>query len=611
MSNFVVSARKYRPVRFDEVVGQEHVSQTLKNALQNDKLAHAFLFCGPRGVGKTTCARILAKVLNCENLGKDYEACNECSSCKSFNENASFNITELDAASNNSVDHIRALVEQVRFQPQRGQYKVFIIDEVHMLSPQAFNAFLKTLEEPPPYAVFILATTEKHKIIPTILSRCQIFDFRRIQVPAIVKHLQTICAEEKITAEKDALHIIAQKADGALRDSLSIFDRMVTALPIDDKGQRELTYKSVIESLNVLDYDYFFKVVDALLVEDLSNVMLIFDTILRNGFEEDAFVMGLAEHMRNLLVCKDEQMLSLLEVSDDLKVLYKEQASKIPSAFLLSALNIANDCDVNYRMARNKRLHVEMALIKMAYINRAVELANQAAQNPVPAEKKTAELSSTAKIPQAKIPIEKKTEPIQPVMPVADVVKEPEQSPTTPPVPKKEKSSPSDMPATSSLTADVKVNSPLKVTKLMSLDELENEVDQEAPDNVDDENLTKEDVEQAWMKFLDSLTSPSTKVALKRVAFKVEGSKIDVLVGSRMSKAMIQEEMELMPYLRKELRNNKLSLNVTIDPEMAPKDLTEKPKQPITDKEKYDQMREVNPLLDNFSERFDLKLDNN
>ena len=611
MSEFVVSARKYRPVRFDEVVGQEHVSQTLKNALQNDKLAHAFLFCGPRGVGKTTCARILAKVLNCENLGKDYEACNECSSCKSFNENASFNITELDAASNNSVDHIRALVEQVRFQPQRGQYKVFIIDEVHMLSPQAFNAFLKTLEEPPPYVVFILATTEKHKIIPTILSRCQIFDFRRIQVPAIVKHLQTICAEEKITAEKDALHIIAQKADGALRDSLSIFDRMVTALPIDDKGQRELTYKSVIESLNVLDYDYFFKVVDALLVEDLSNVMLIFDTILRNGFEEDAFVMGLAEHMRNLLVCKDEQMLSLLEVSDDLKVLYKEQASKIPSAFLLSALNIANDCDVNYRMARNKRLHVEMALIKMAYINRAVELANQAAQNPVPAEKKTAELSSTAKIPQAKIPIEKKTEPIQPVMPVADVVKEPEQSPTTPPVPKKEKSSPSDMPATSSLTADVKVNSPLKVTKLMSLDELENEVDQEAPDNVDDENLTKEDVEQAWMKFLDSLTSPSTKVALKRVAFKVEGSKIDVLVGSRMSKAMIQEEMELMPYLRKELRNNKLSLNVTIDPEMAPKDLTEKPKQPITDKEKYDQMREVNPLLDNFSERFDLKLDNN
>ncbi|MEO0777447.1 MAG: DNA polymerase III subunit gamma/tau [Bacteroidota bacterium] len=392
MSNFVVSARKYRPTRFDEVVGQKHVSQTLKNALQNDHLAHAFLFCGPRGVGKTTCARILAKVLNCQNRTPDFEACNACPSCEAFNGNASFNITELDAASNNSVEHIRALVEQVRFQPQQGQYKVFIIDEVHMLSTSAFNAFLKTLEEPPSYAIFILATTEKHKIIPTILSRCQIFDFRRIQVPDIVAHLEGICSQEGISADRDALHIIGQKADGALRDALSIFDRMVSF------STDKITYNDVIENLNILDYDYFFQVVDALLVEDLPKVLNLFDLILRKGFEADIFINGLAEHLRNVLVCKNEASLQLLEVSEGLRLRYQKQAQLAPAAFLLSALNLCNDCDVNYRMARNKRLHVEMALIKMTYINRAVNLAQQApaprvasAPPPVAPEKKTVE----------------------------------------------------------------------------------------------------------------------------------------------------------------------------------------------------------------------------
>ena len=368
MSKFIVSARKYRPQRFDSVVGQEHVSMTLKNALQNDQLAHAFLFCGPRGVGKTTCARILAKVINCQNKTDDYEACNECGSCKAFNENASFNITELDAASNNSVEHIRALIEQVRFQPQQGSYKVFIIDEVHMLSQQAFNAFLKTLEEPPPYAIFILATTEKHKIIPTILSRCQIFDFRRIQVPSMIAHLQGICQAEEIDADKDALHIVAQKADGALRDALSIFDRMVSF------SGKKITYEDVINNLNVLDYDYFFKIVDAFLIEDVSSVLLTFDDILRKGFESDLFINGLADHLRNLLVCKDEKTLSLLEVSDSLRARYAQQAGKSPSSFVLSALNLANECDVAYRMARNKRLHVEMAIIKMVFLNRAIEI---------------------------------------------------------------------------------------------------------------------------------------------------------------------------------------------------------------------------------------------
>jgi len=296
MGKFVVSARKYRPNRFVDVVGQEHVSQTLKNALQNDHLAHAFLFCGPRGVGKTTCARILAKVLNCTNLTEEKEPCNECESCTSFNKNNSFNIVELDAASNNSVEHIRALNEQVRFQPQQGDYKVFIIDEVHMLSQAAFNAFLKTLEEPPAHAVFILATTEKHKIIPTILSRCQIFDFKRIQIKRIVGHLQNICDQENIQAEEDALHIIAQKADGALRDALSIFDRIVSY------SGDSIKYADVISNLNVLDHDYFFKFVDAMLVEDMPQVLLLFNEVLDKGFEGDIFITGLSEHLRDLLV---------------------------------------------------------------------------------------------------------------------------------------------------------------------------------------------------------------------------------------------------------------------------------------------------------------------
>jgi DNA polymerase-3 subunit gamma/tau len=383
MSNFIVSARKYRPTRFEDVVGQQHVSQTLKNALQTDHLAHAFLFCGPRGVGKTTCARILAKVLNCQNVSDDFEPCNTCSSCQSFNENASFNITELDAASNNSVEHIRALIEQVRFQPQQGKYKVFIIDEVHMLSNQAFNAFLKTLEEPPPYAIFILATTEKHKIIPTILSRCQIFDFKRIQIPDMIDHLQSICDSEGIKAEPDALHIIAQKADGALRDALSIFDRMVSF-----SGDK-ITYQGVIDNLNVLDYDYYFRFVDAMLSEQLPLVLEIFNEVLNKGFEGDLFINGLGEHLRNLLVARDSRTLPLLEVGDALRDRYQQQGAMAPPSFILTALNLANECDVHYKTARNKRLHVEMALIKMTYILRAVD-AGQMVQRAEPSvEKKT------------------------------------------------------------------------------------------------------------------------------------------------------------------------------------------------------------------------------
>ena len=370
MENFVVSARKYRPSNFKSVVGQGHITTTLKNAIKNNHLAQAFLFCGPRGVGKTTCARILAKTINCQNLTPEFEACNQCDSCKAFNNNASFNVHELDAASNNSVDDIRSLVDQVRYAPQQGQFKVYIIDEVHMLSNQAFNAFLKTLEEPPKYAIFILATTEKHKIIPTILSRCQIFDFNRIQINDITDHLKYISKEENIEAEDEALRLIATKADGALRDALSIFDLIVTY-----SSENKVTYQETINNLHILDYDYYFKVVDALLAGNISNVLLIFDEILKKGFDGHNFIIGLTEHLRDLVVCKDPATVELIQVSDATKERYLDQSKNASISFLLSALNGCNQCDIHYKASKNQRLHVELALMKLAKLPQALSLA--------------------------------------------------------------------------------------------------------------------------------------------------------------------------------------------------------------------------------------------
>lgn len=362
--SFVVSARKYRPQTFDEVVGQDHIAKTLKNALQSGQLAHSFLFCGPRGVGKTTCARILAKVINCEHPVGQVEPCNTCSSCNSFNENASFNIMELDAASNNSVEHIRTLIEQVRFQPQHGTHKVFIIDEVHMLSQAAFNAFLKTLEEPPPYAIFILATTEKHKILPTILSRCQIFDFKRIQPTDVVTQLKYILEQEQRTAENEALHLIGVKADGAMRDALSIYDKIANA------ADTEITYQDVIANLNILDYEYYFRTVDALIREDVSEALLILDEVIRRGFDTELFLQGLAEHMRELMICKDQRTIGLLDASEGLKNRYLNQAQLAKKSMLLSGLDLLNQCDIALPRASNKRLYVEITLSKIALIAR-------------------------------------------------------------------------------------------------------------------------------------------------------------------------------------------------------------------------------------------------
>ncbi|MBD1396622.1 DNA polymerase III subunit gamma/tau [Pontibacter sp. JH31] len=374
MENFVVSARKYRPATFDSVVGQHHITNTLKNAISSHHLAQAFLFCGPRGVGKTTCARILAKTINCQNITPEVEACNECESCRSFNSNSSFNIHELDAASNNSVEDIRNLVEQVRYAPQTGKYKIYIIDEVHMLSNQAFNAFLKTLEEPPAYAIFILATTERHKIIPTILSRCQIFDFNRIRIEDMVRHLGNIAQKENIQAEPDALHLISQKADGALRDALSIFDQMVTF------SGHNVTYKATVENLHILDYDYYFRLTDHLLDQNLSGSLLLFDEILKNGFDAHNFLIGIGEHFRSLLVCKDPQTVQLLEVSDNIKARYAEQSQKSSVSFLLSGLNLVSVCDTNYKSSKNQRLHVELCLMKMAHLNAAFSFAQEGAE---------------------------------------------------------------------------------------------------------------------------------------------------------------------------------------------------------------------------------------
>ncbi len=359
MDNFIVSARKYRPTTFSSVVGQKSITTTLKNAIQNNHMAHAYLFCGPRGVGKTTCARIFAKTINCQNLLNDTEPCNECESCVSFNNDRSYNIHELDAASNNTVDDIRNLIDQVRIPPQLGKYSVYIIDEVHMLSTSAFNAFLKTLEEPPAHAIFILATTEKHKILPTILSRCQIFNFSRITVEDAVEHLQYVAKNENIEAEPEALNVIAQKADGAMRDALSIFDQIVSF------SGSKITYENTIANLNVLDYDYFFKLTEAFLNEDVSTSLSLFDEILDKGFDGQHFLIGMARHFRDLLVSQDEKTVQLLEVGASTKLQYLEQAKKCEPWFLFQALKTTTDSEINYRGSQNKRLTVELALITL------------------------------------------------------------------------------------------------------------------------------------------------------------------------------------------------------------------------------------------------------
>lgn len=602
MSTFVVSARKYRPHRFEDVVGQSHVTNTLKNALRNDHLAHAFLFCGPRGVGKTTCARILAKVLNCKNVSEDFEPCNTCDSCRSFNENASFNITELDAASNNSVEHIRALIEQVRFQPQQGKYKVFIIDEVHMLSQQAFNAFLKTLEEPPPYAIFILATTEKHKIIPTILSRCQIFDFKRIQIPDMVAHLQGICDTENIQADPEALHIIAQKADGALRDALSVFDRIAAF-----SGQ-EIIYQDVIDNLNVLDYDYYFKFVDALLIEDMSSVLLIFDEVLKKGFDPDIFLNGLSEHLRNLLVVKDRQTIELLTLSEGLQQRYLQQAAKTSSTFLLTALNLANDCDIHYKTARNKRLHVEMTLIKMTYIQRAVEISNGVAPLPEKKNPEPRDLNTPADTVKEPASAEASTAPASPSEQPGNTIDSSEtgvelSAPggASAPTPEQVTEGSDQQVHTASVTA---------MPKLGNMDKMLQELREEEAKEVRPEakyELNQENLDKIWQEYVGQVEQDSVRNLLQNASLKLEEKIITALVGSKLVEGAIRQEVDIIHQIREDFADTDLSFSIVIDKKKVPRAL--KKAQPLSDKEKLKVMYDKNPEIKTLAEKFGLRFD--
>lgn len=601
MSNFIVSARKYRPTTFDEVIGQDHIAKTLKNALSNDQLAHSFLFCGPRGVGKTTCARILAKVINCENPINNVEPCNECASCKSFNDNASFNIIELDAASNNSVEHMRTLIEQVRFQPQHGSHKIFIIDEVHMLTTQAFNAFLKTLEEPPSYAIFILATTEKHKILPTILSRCQIFDFKRIQPSDVVTQLDHILQQEGKKADQEALHLIGQKADGAMRDALSIYDKIASAT-----GDH-ISYKDVIYNLNILDYDYYFKAVDAFIRSDISEVFNLLNTVIKQGFEVDQFVQGLANHIRDLLVCKDERTINLLEVSDRLKERYLNQARLINSGHLLTALDILNQCDFMLARANNKRLYVEIALSKITLAGHMESVTIGSGEGEkkklVPPEEKKSETTINENVTAS-------THPVKPI-PKASPNAEKER-------PKETKESISVEPSTKQIKIKVEqpkssAESPPTSSALLNLDihNITEEIKKAEQDKKSaEQNLSLENIRDFWDEYSARTSSPSVKTALSNTILTFKDSVVKVIIPSLVTQNIIKEENNMLELMRKEFGTEKLKLEFLIDKDQFPDYEENKPKEVLTDREKYQKMVEKNASLRLFVEKLDLKKNN-
>ncbi len=579
MEQFIVSARKYRPGTFESVVGQDHITQTLKNAIRNNHLAQAFLFCGPRGVGKTTCARILAKTINCSNLKENIEPCNECESCVSFNKNGSFNIYELDAASNNSVEDIRALVDQVRYAPQGAKYKIYIIDEVHMLSNAAFNAFLKTLEEPPSYAIFILATTERHKILPTILSRCQIFDFNRISIAAMVNHLQGIAAKESVNTEPDALHIIAEKADGALRDALSIFDQMVSY------SGSKLTYDSVIQNLNILDYDYFFRTMDLVMDEDTANLLLLMDEVVKKGFDPHLFLGGLCDHIRNLLVCKDEKTRSLLEVAESAAIRYAEQSKKISTSFLFNALQIASTYDASYKAARNPRLHVELALLKLANLNRALNLS-QIPLPPASEEKKT---------PLSK---DKPSEPVNEAPKAEPVVQIEEEKPVKK-VPESPKSS----------IPNINLSFTPGVTKPEARKPDTNPNAVSAPDTQGTARvpLSVEKASSIWLEFADGMEKQkkmSLATGMRQADISLDNKQIRAVVASKhVADYIVEVKPELIAYLNSRLETEVTGVHVEVG-----KAKTEN-SAPYTLEERLNHLVQENPQLPDFMRKLGLELD--
>ncbi len=604
VENFIVSARKYRPATFESVVGQQHITGTLKNAIRNNQLAQAFLFCGPRGVGKTTCARILAKTINCENLQTNGEACGTCGSCTSFQNGNSFNIHELDAASNNSVDDIRSLIDQVRIPPQAGRYKIYIIDEVHMLSQSAFNAFLKTLEEPPHYAIFILATTEKHKILPTILSRCQIFDFNRIRVEDMAAHLASIATKENISYEDDGLHIIAQKADGGLRDALSMFDQIVSF------SDGKVTYRTVIDNLNILDYDYYFKVIDGLLKEDTSSTLLLFDEILSKGFDGSHFISGLSEHLRNLLVSKDSTTLKLLEVSEGIKARYSQQAAASSVSFLLSAMNIANQCDLSYKLSKNQRLQVELALLKMCHLPSAFNMltapAAEMSDSNGQLKKKpdTSALSpSGADVPVAEAPpVKSQPAALSQSAGVPLQGKEPVKNGLTPAAGDKPKVF---IPNVNNASKSVKIPS-LKDLGKSSAAEIAEEEDPYIKGDAR-EDFTMDSFLKFWSEYAAKMKAESNMTLVTIFAANAPEMKapykFEVVVANKVQENLFRDEKpSLMNFLRVGLRNFEIDVSTRIDEIKAAK-------RPYTNVEKFQHMATKNPQLAELRRRFNLDLD--
>jgi DNA polymerase III subunit gamma/tau len=629
MENFIVSARKYRPQNFSTVVGQSHITTTLKNAIRNNQLAHAFLFCGPRGVGKTTCARILAKTINCENLQPDGEACNQCHSCTSFNEGSSFNIHELDAASNNSVDDIRTLVEQVRFAPQAGKYKIYIIDEVHMLSSSAFNAFLKTLEEPPSYAIFILATTEKHKILPTILSRCQIFDFKRITIQDTVDHLQEICQKEHIQAEQDALHLVAQKTDGCMRDSLSTLDKIVSFTG------GHLTYQNTLEHLNILDYDYFFKVMDAVLKQDVAGALLIFDEILQKGFEGDNFLNGWAEFLRNLLMCKEDKVLHLVEVSGNLKDRYKQLSGKISPAYLVTALHLLNETEINYRMARNKRLHVEMALIKLCFLQQAVTLVADDQSGEVLKKKLVADgaqpqrlrapfgaVAEKVAMPKpedggARLTIEGGVKPAQQPAQYTQSAQQVSEPQPTYGQPAQKQQQPSaqtqpnyTQPAASGASNTKPTQPQTKLTGLasfkqaMAAQQKTGPVEQAIP-------ITRGALDVYWNEFIDRFRQANKMTVVSNLALAV----MDMVGAEEISitsrnivqfRFMEEEKLAISAFFKEKFRNPAIVLTLLLDETQQTQDIGPAP---LSSREQFKAMTEKYPLIKELKDRLNMELD--
>ena len=593
MENYIVSARKYRPSTFRSVVGQRALTTTLKHAIEQNKLAHAYLFCGPRGVGKTSCARIFAKTINCLHPTAEGEACNECESCRAFNEQRSYNIHELDAASNNSVDDIRTLIDQVRIPPPIGKYKVFIIDEVHMLTTAAFNAFLKTLEEPPHHALFILATTEKHKVLPTILSRCQIYDFNRISIADIVEHLTYVASCEGVETEPEALNVIAQKADGGMRDALSIFDQVVSFT------NGHITYQAVIDNLNVLDYEYYFRLTEAILGGNVRAALLILNEILSKGFDGQNFITGLASHFRDLLVCRDEATLVLFEVGASIRERYKAMAKQCADQLLFRAIELANSCDLNYKVSRNKRLLLELTLIQLCQLTQVEESKKKALIEPLAP---TTSAPAAAPHPSTVSAQPTTTRPVTTTVP--PTVQPPSQA-----VPPTTSSRPVVTPTPTAAPSEKRISRPMGLSLREMREGPSKPAMQSAPTATVRENLdtpfTEESLRAAWTQFAQSIEK---EVHLKHTMLNCEPKLLDphlfevVVHNPAQQDELLQKTLSILSFIRKQLRNSHVQLRVRIE-EGNKKQIA------VTSAEKFALLLKINPALGKLKEEFDLKLD--